>query len=186
MARLRVTADYSAPGRATVTMADLDPPAQRSGAYGTAELLDPFLRNAPREWDGALLDQHGAPIDPARMLARPETGLLTPEAMALREEMARKRWFLMRNVTGARSRGSGRREDYFTAGGYERPFRFPAGLQAFIVQRLDPDATTAERFDAVMGHLLTIGALEPIDPGYAEDLAMAIYSKTGRDIRREA
>lgn len=155
-------------------------------AYGSAELLDPFLRNAPREWDGALLDRTGAPIDPARMLADPATGLLPPSAMALREEMARKRWFLMRNVTGAASRETKRTEVYFTAGGIERPFRYPAGLQAFIVQRIDPDATTAERFDAVMGHLLTIGALEPISPEYAEDLAVAIYAKTRRDIRREA
>lgn len=149
-----------------------------SGAYGSAELLDPVLRNAPAEWADALLDAHGRPLDPAALLPDPVTRLHTRAQMDAREALARRRWFIVRNVTQARSRGTGRVETYFTVEGLECPYRYPASISAMIRQRIDPDATSLQQVEAVFGHMLAIGAIEPITRARAETLALAIYAKT--------
>lgn len=146
--------------------------------YGSAELLDPVLSNPPREWDDSLVDAQGRPIDPQSLLPNPETRLLTRAQLVARETMARRRWFLVRNLTDAKSRGTGRIETYLTKAGIECPFRYPASISAVIRQRIDPEARTKAQLDAIFGQLIAIGAIEPISTQRAEVLATAIYAAT--------
>jgi hypothetical protein len=145
-------------------------------------LLEPVVTGGPREWeitDEALLEQatERLPNDP--------TGLLfTEAAWQARQQLAARRWFLVRNEAGnepARSVITNRKETYYTYLGIERPWHGLEDIGAWLRDKLDPqntDPTIPQLVNAILGQWLTLGRIEPISEAQARDYSLRIYIKS--------
>lgn len=140
---------------------------------GDVDFLSLSLGNGPSEWPE---------VDPELIeLLRPDPvyGLITPEQLRRREEIAGTRWYVLRNIHRFRSKDTKRVEDYFTVGGVMRPFHGLAAIYAVLADILPAQQLPLEALETVVRY----GAVEPISAQRAAMLRLEILRRTGRDVR---
>ena len=138
-----------------------------------SDLLLPVLPGAPKEWTAPddLLEAASETIPQSPFV-------LTPEAAQARELIAARRFYLVKNEMRERSRLTGNITTYMTTLGVERPFNGIDGIEAWLIQEIDPDNTdpsTAEMVRAIVGQWVDSGRIEPISEAKAKELSFHIF-----------
>lgn len=131
-------------------------------------LLDPVLADHPDVW------REFTPEQLQSAMERDEHGLLTREAMRVRENALLDRWYLIRNTFAWKGR-NGRVEAYFTVAGIEKPYHGVWGVYAAF-QNIVQDAEFAQTM-TLEAH--AIGMIEPISTAQAQRLYDRIRARVG-------
>ena len=150
------------------------------------DLLLPVLPGQPREWDAPddLLEAASETIPQSPLV-------LSESAFEARQLIAARRWYLVKNEMGEKSRITGRVEVYMTFLGVERPWHGLDDIGGWILREIDPDNTDPslqEIVDSIVGHWVSTGRIEAISEDYARELSFKIFMKSnGRvDLMRRA